>query len=187
MHIGHDSPPGVTQAHDHRPLEPGEGAGKAGGTEGAGTVSGDTSTGSGDKEPAGHSVSEVAGPTRQPTPPLSASSLSTALEAQSDAAEQPSEPAVGVTPGRGRSAETPAARARALVASDPTLAERPFGQIVSAIARGIAITSPNDETGTAPDEPEPDVNVVPEVDPPATETPDEDLADLLDQEEGATA
>jgi hypothetical protein len=71
------------------------------------------------------------------SPTLSAGTLGAAIEAQSP----------------GRSGETPAARARALLAENPELADRPFGQVVSRLARGLEVPLPSDE----PDEPAPPV------------------------------
>ena len=73
-------------------------------------------------------------------PTLSPGTLGAAIEAQSP----------------GRSGETPAARARALIAEHPELAEQPFGQIVSRLARGLEIPLPADEPEQA-EEPAPAV------------------------------
>jgi len=114
------------------------------------------------------------------TPPLSSESLGAAIAVQSD-------DEVETAAARGRSGETPAARARALIESDPSLAERPFGQIVSALARGGEL-APALEDGDPGPEAEggagesPDLAEGPDLAPPPPEgTVDEALAEVLEE------
>ncbi len=82
----------------------------------------------------GLAVAEAAKSLSAPSAPLSTETLETTLAAQA-ADEAPA--AAGGDAAPGRSGETPAAAARALIADDPGLAELPFGQVVSALARGL--------------------------------------------------
>lgn len=87
-----------------------------------------------DGESVGPAVSGAATAKAAPTAPLSQSNLGAAIGAQSDAGDES-----GAVIAPGRSGETPAARARALIAENPDLADRPFGHIVSALARGLEV------------------------------------------------
>jgi hypothetical protein len=82
----------------------------------------------------------------RPTAPLAPSNLAAAVDAQSASGET----AAAAPLARGRSGETPAARARALVAEHPELADRPFGQIVSALARGLEVDLGADDPAEVP-------------------------------------
>lgn len=62
---------------------------------------------------------------------------------------------------------SPAHRARALIAQNPALQDRPFGQVVSLLARGETIEL---ESGSAGD-------AVPVTETPASPTPDSPTAD----------
>ncbi len=83
-------------------------------------------------------VSGVAKTMHPHTLPLSSETLGATIAVQADGGDEiEGEGATAAAPGR--SGETPAARARALLESDPSLAARPFGQIVSALARGLEV------------------------------------------------
>lgn len=112
MHVD-NSPPVVAEAQGQRPRPVGGG------------------TPFQDGPPKG-GVSEVAKSMHGQTAPLSSESLGAAIAAQS-------EQGVATVADHGRSGESPAAQARALIEADPGLAERPFGQIVSALARGLEV------------------------------------------------
>ncbi|MBT5047690.1 MAG: hypothetical protein HOM58_04245 [Rhodospirillaceae bacterium] len=56
-------------------------------------------------------------------------------------------------PGHEKAAHSTAAQARAIIEADPSLAEQPFGQIVSQVARGVlslADVTPDEEPGDDP-------------------------------------
>ncbi len=101
----------------------------------------------------GGGVSALAKTMHPHSAPLSSETLGATIAAQADGGDEiEGEGATAAAPGR--SGETPAARARALLESDPSLAARPFGHIVSALARGLEIApagggenSPEPEAG----------------------------------------
>lgn len=110
-----------------------------------------------------------------PKPLLSPAALSVLTAAQEETAAQPETPAETPAASHGKSADTPAARARAAIAADPSLAGQPFGKIVSMMARGLdlpAPPAPEPELVSEPvTEPVPDADPVPE----AEETPPAEL------------
>ncbi len=99
-------------------------------------------------------VSGVAKTMHPHTAPLSSATLGATIAAQAEG-DGEIEGAGGATAAPGRSGETPAARARALLESDPSLAARPFGQIVSALARGLEVAPADADADDGENSPEP--------------------------------
>jgi hypothetical protein len=130
MEIGHGTLPPVAAGHGHR-LE------SSTATPAAVEDDGDTA------DTATPNANKGKG---RPTVPLAPSNLAAAVDAQSASAET----AAASPLARGRSADTPAARARALIAEHPELADRPFGRIVSALARGLEVDLGADDPAEVP-------------------------------------
>jgi hypothetical protein len=129
MHVGHASPPPAIGGHGHR-------ADNATARAMNAIVTGSAADGAEEGENAGSAAAGAATAKATPTAPLSQTNMAATIGAQSDAGDESSAAAVGAP---GRSGETPAARARALIAENPGLADRPFGHIVSALARGLEV------------------------------------------------
>ncbi len=111
-------------------------------------------------------VSGVAKTMHPHSAPLASETLGATIAAQADGGDEiEGEGAGGGETGAapGRSGETPAARARALLESDPSLAERPFGHIVSALARGLEVGAADAQALDGEQSPEPEAGA--EADP----------------------
>ena len=105
----------------------------------------------------GGGVSGLAKTMHPHSAPLASETLGATIAAQADGGEEIEGEGAGETgAARGRSGETPAARARALLESDPSLAERPFGHIVSALARGLEVGAADAEALDGEQSPEPE-------------------------------
>ncbi|MCZ6523240.1 MAG: hypothetical protein O7A68_05175 [Alphaproteobacteria bacterium] len=110
--------------------------------------------------------------------PLASETLGATIAAQADGGEEiegEGEGAGETGAARGRSGETPAARARALLESDPSLAERPFGHIVSALARGLEVGAADAQA--LDDEPSPEPEAAAEADPEQAVAEGDETAD----------
>ena len=132
MHIGHASLPPAAAGHGHR-------ADNATAQAMNAIAIGTTDDAAEDGEHADSTLAGAAKVTATPTAPLSQTNLAAALGAQSDAGVESGGASAAAVAAPGRSGETPAARARALIAENPGLADRPFGHIVFALARGLEV------------------------------------------------
>lgn len=107
--------------------------------------------------------------------PLASETLGATIAAQADGGDEIEGAGAGETGAAGRSGETPAARARALLESDPSLAERPFGHIVSALARGLEVGAADAQALDG--EPSPEPEAAAEADPEQAVAEGDEAAD----------
>lgn len=126
----------------------------------------------------GGGVSGLAKTMHPHSAPLASETLGATIAAQADGGEEiegEGEGAGETGAARGRSGETPAARARALLESDPSLAERPFGHIVSALARGLEVGAADAQA--LDDEQSPEPEAAAEADPEQAVAEGDETAD----------
>ncbi len=123
----------------------------------------------------GGGVSGLAKTMHPHSAPLASETLGATIAAQADGGDEIEGAGAGETGAAGRSGETPAARARALLESDPSLAERPFGHIVSALARGLEVGAADAQALDG--EPSPEPEAAAEADPEQAVAEGDEAAD----------